>query len=317
MGQACRRWGRGVGADGHALSGLRASVHTAVAVALAAAAIGCEPTVIVGVRVLGDAGSAADAPADADRDLDAKDGEAGVCLQAPASVSAVADAGAVATAATEAIRLPWSTGFEDGFCDYAPPTGFCYATGSASYKLVTSPVHSGHYAAAFSVDIVDGGAAQVRCVQEGVFPTAAYYSVWYYVPALVENTGVWNLVHFQGGDAGQALHGLWDVSLINSSDGGLTTTLYKFPLPEAGGIAIAGPAIPIGQWFHVEIYFKRANNNTGDLSMYQDGVLAVSHPGVETDDTHWGQWYVGNLATALLPPVSTVYVDDVSIRANF
>ena len=32
-----------------------------------------------------------------------------------------------------------------------------------------------------------------------------------------------------------------------------------------------------------------------------------------TDDSRWGQWFVGNYATALSPPSSTVYVDDVTI----
>jgi hypothetical protein len=35
-----------------------------------------------------------------------------------------------------------------------------------------------------------------------------------------------------------------------------------------------------------------------------------------TDDTDWGQWLVGNYAEALAPPESTVYVDDVTIRAT-
>ena len=41
--------------------------------------------------------------------------------------------------------------------------------------------------------------------------------------------------------------------------------------------------------------------------------MAVHLTGLVTDDTDWGQWYVGNLADALVPPASTVYVDDVTI----
>jgi hypothetical protein len=35
--------------------------------------------------------------------------------------------------------------------------------------------------------------------------------------------------------------------------------------------------------------------------------------GLATDNTDWGQWYVGNYATSLVPPSSTLYVDDVTI----
>jgi hypothetical protein len=246
------------------------------AVALAATSA-CEPTVIVGTRMCS-------------QSLD----DSGPMLDPDAGV------------------VPWQTGFEDGFCEYALPTGFCFATGTSTYKLVTSPVHSGQYAAAFSVrSDVDGG-SQVRCVQQGVFPSAAYYGAWYYVPVANQNSGVWNLFHFQGGPPGATLHGLWDVSLVSLADGGVHLTLYDF-LSGMAPDASAVPPIPINQWFHIEVYFKRAKDATGEIRMYQDSVLAVRLTGLATDDTDWGQWYVGNLATALAPPASTIYVDDVSI----
>lgn len=211
-----------------------------------------------------------------------------------------------------AVITPWHTGFEGAFCDYVPPMGFCFDTGSGSFQLVTSPVHSGQYAAAFTVMTGSDGGSQVRCVRQGVFPSAAYYGAWYYVPEPATNSGLWNLFHYQGGVPGQTLHGLWDVSLVNLNDGGLHISLFDFlagETPDASDV----PPIPIGRWFHLEVYFRRASDMTGEISMYQDERLAVSLTNLETDDTAWGQWYVGNLATSLAPPGSTVYVDDVTI----
>jgi hypothetical protein len=258
--------------------GLRSPWALVAAIAVLAAASACEPTVIVGR----------------------------VCPESPDAAAAL-DPDA-------SVTLPWTNGFEDGFCDYASPMGFCYATGAGSYTLVTSPVHSGHYAAAFAVrsNAADGG-SQARCVEQGVFPQAAYYGAWYYVPASALNSGVWNLLHFQGGVAGQTLHGLWDVSLVNLGDAGpLHIVFFDFltgSVPDASAV----PPIPIGQWFHLEVYFRRASNSSGQFTILQDGEVAVNLTGLATDDTDWGQWYVGNLATALLPPASTVYVDDVTI----
>lgn len=241
-------------------------------------AFACAPTVVIGTHACPGSGTDADAAIDPD-----------------ASVST------------------WSTGFEDGFCDYAPSMGFCFATGGGSYSLVTSPVHSGHYAAAFSVEgVPDGGGSQARCVAQGVFPDAAYYGAWYYVPVQAQNSGNWNLFHYQGGVPGQMLHGLWDVSLANGTGGGpLDTFVFDFLTGKTTN-STAAP-IPIGQWFHLEVYFKRANDPTGEITLWQDGTMAVQLTGLATDDTNWGQWYVGNLATALAPPSSTVYVDDVTI----
>jgi hypothetical protein len=258
---------------------LRAVLALVAAAVVLYAASACEPTVVIGARV---------------------------CPESPPDAGPALDPDA-------SVPLPWSTGFEDGFCDYALPSGFCFATGPASYTLVTSPVHSGHYAAAFSVrSDVDGG-SQVRCVEQGVFPDKAYYGAWYYLPASAQNSGLWNLFHFQGGVPGKNLHGLWDVSLVNLEDGGALHTVFYDFLNGSTPDASAVPPIPIGQWFHIEVYFKRASDATGELSMLQDGVVAFKLAGLVTDNTGWGQWYVGNLANALLPPASTVYVDDVTI----
>jgi hypothetical protein len=214
------------------------------------------------------------------------------------------------------VTLPWTTGFEDGFCDYAAPMGFCKLTGSGSYTVVTSPVHSGHYAAEFTVQsLPDGGASQSRCVEQGVFPETAYYGAWYYVPAPAQNSGVWNLFHFQAGPAGGTLDGLWDVSLVNVGDGGPLHTVFFDFLSNGAPDASAVPNIPIGKWFHLEVYFKRASDATGELSFLQDGVPAVTLTGLATEktgDTGWGQLFIGNYANALVPPSSTVYVDDVT-----
>ena len=145
-------------------------------------------------------------------------------------------------------------------------------------------------------------------------PVQAYYGAWYYIPSLAKNSGVWNLFHFTGGSEG---HGLWDVSLINSSSGALQPVVYRFPLPPAnqGGKPALSftPEIPIRQWFHLEVFLKRAQDATGEVQVYLDGVSLLHLTNLVTDDTDWGQWYVGNLATDITPPEYTLYVDDVTI----
>jgi hypothetical protein len=60
---------------------------------------------------------------------------------------------------------------------------------------------------------------------------------------------------------------------------------------------------------------KRAADATGEVALYQDGELLIQATDLITDDSSWGQWYVGNLAQGLTPPDSTLYVDDVTLRA--
>jgi hypothetical protein len=217
------------------------------------------------------------------------------------------------------VAVPWSTSFESGFCDFWRAGGFCYEDADAESSIVTAPVHTGKFAAAFRVrgDGEDQN-RQARCVRQGVFPTEAYYSAWYFIPQLATNRGLWNLFHFRGAKIGPGptnLAGLWDVSLAGDADAGLRLFLYDF-LPSPTPSVDAFPAVPIGEWFQIEVYFRRASDATGELAVYQDGERVFRVTDLVTDDTDWGQWYVGNLATALMPPDSTVYVDDVTIRAT-
>jgi len=217
---------------------------------------------------------------------------------------------------TDPISVPWSTGFENQLdCDYREVAGFCYGFPPGLFRVVASPVHTGQFAAEFIVLTgTDAGAApQGRCVREGIFPTQAYYGAWYYISESATNTGLWNLFHFQGGED---YHGLWDISLANNgATGPLNLHLHGFLPKSAEG---DGPPVPIGSWFHLEFYWKRAKDTSGEVALYQDGTRVLEFPNIVSDDsgTGQGQWYVGNLATALQPPQSTVYVDDITIRAT-
>jgi Polysaccharide lyase len=212
------------------------------------------------------------------------------------------------------VESPWATGFEQSFCDYAAPGGFCYKNAQGTYATVTSPVHSGQYAAAFTVQSDAPGESQARCVRQGVLPVSAYYGVWYYVPELAKNTANWNLVHFQGGTLGPS-PGLWDVSLRSTASGDLE--LYLFDFLNSRKLFAQNPVpVPIGSWFHVQVYLKRAADATGEIALYQDGQQLLDLTNLITDDTNSGQWYVGNLATGLTPPASTLYLDDVTITQS-
>jgi hypothetical protein len=268
-----------------ALGAARLPVHlrsAAAAASVACLSMGCEPELVVG---------------------------AWACPGSPV----LNDGGAVPYA-DKIVEAPWRTSFELEWCDYERAAGFCYSAPAASFSIVETPVRTGRRAAAFSV-IGDpaANAGQARCFREGVLPSNAQYGAWFYVPASASNTGNWNLMHFQGGVPGD-FHGLWDVSLGSNDDGSLYLYLFDFL-----GAGIRRPTdttalpVPIGAWFHVELRLRRAADPTGEIVVYLDGQPVLGFAGIMTDDTTSAQWYVGNLATALNPPPSTIYVDDVTI----
>lgn len=294
----------------------------------------CEPNLVVGKWTSSAAGSATEAGTGAEAGSSAEagtsavvgvggegaaggaGGEGGAAAGAGATLSCDGASGEGATPHVgDPIAMPWSTGFEDAFCGYTTVAGYCYRKERAFYEIVSSPVHSGDSAAAFSV-IANGtfNDMDARCVRQGTLPNAAYYSAYFYIPSAPTAANNWNLIHFRGGDSpGAVLHGLWDVSLARQPDGSYQVYVFDFLRTQTRN-ANNVPPVPIGSWFQLEVYLKRATGSTGAFEVRQDGKLAFSFSGLSTDDTDFGQWYVGNLAISLTPPESVVYVDDVSIR---
>jgi hypothetical protein len=236
------------------------------------------------------------------------------------SNSSLIDAAGAAAGAGNAdstFTLPWSSGFENGWCDYRDGKGFFAESGTKIKEVVTSPVHSGTFAAKFTVDSGDDG--QMRAVRSGPMPVEAFYGVWYYVPALAKNTGLWNLIHFQGDNSSVNQGHLWDISLVNNDSGDLRLEVFSYWITD-GPNQSKNPPIPIGKWFHIEMFWKRATDETGEVIVYQDGKSVYEMTNIKTDNTSSTSsvvnWYVGNLATDLEPIESTVYVDDVSIKTT-
>lgn len=223
-----------------------------------------------------------------------------------------------AASRTDPVSVPWSTSFEERFCDYQQLAGDCY--GDSPYVLVTDPVHvrQGRFAAQFDASSAKGADHQTRCIRRGVLPDAAFYGAWYYIPeAPTVDKGVsnplWNLFHFQTGETPSTIRKLWDVSLIRDSKGDWDLLVFD---PVAGK-TLRGPdpsPIPFGQWFHVVLFLKRAAGATGALSLYQDDELLVEATNLKSDHSNFTEWFVGNLAEGLEAP--TLYVDDVSISAT-
>lgn len=252
---------------------------------LAGSALGCEPKLVVGTW----SSSSSCDPTDA--------GAGGAGNDEP-------------PAAPVALAVPWSTGFEQGFCDYAAPKGRCYAADAASFDVVSEPVRSGRQAAAFSLNLgtdVDGD--QTRCFLQGELPQAGYYSAYFFIPEAPSMAVNWNLMHFRRGP----FRGVWDVSLDVADDGSLSVSVFDH-IRMRRLTATRVPPVPVGAWVQLEAYLLRAADETGEFAVYQDGALALSLSDLITDEDGANEWYVGNLAVALTPPENTIYVDDVSVR---
>jgi len=224
----------------------------------------------------------------------------------------VAD-GASPSSDTTPVTVPWQSSFENGRCDYTKVAGFCYSWPPASFRVVDSPVHTGQYAVEISlVTGTDAGPQpQGRCVRQGVLPVEAYYGAWFLIPKAATQWGLWNLFNFRTRPPNP---NLWDVHL-DITTGRLRLYVYSRFLPNDGRSPLSSP-VPIGRWFHVVFHWKRAKDASGAVALYMDDQEVFESTNLATDDSDWGQWYAGNLASEMEPPECTVYMDDVTIRST-
>lgn len=216
------------------------------------------------------------------------------------------------------VPVPWETSFEDGFCGYKADAGFCYGS---DYRIVTEPARTPPFAAAFEIGVAGEGrrpSMQTRCAREGELPQEAFYGAWFYLPAPATDIENWNLMHFRTGQPGGPILGQWDVSIEEHPGVGLAAYVFEFDDAFDGTVhqQVTPVPIPIGRWFHLELYLKRTGDASGAVALYQDGSEVLSLEQVVTDDAPFGQWYVGNLAARLTPSNYTLYVDDVTIRLS-
>jgi hypothetical protein len=224
------------------------------------------------------------------------------------------DAG-VLEAVRDPVALPWSTDFEHDLCDLYVAQGYCYEHENSSYEIVDTVARSGKKSLAFTIDTTSADGEHTRCVREGTLPEDAIYGAWYYIPEQRTDIDNWNILHFQGAEPGADIHNLWDISVQTDDATGRLKLFGRGYVPFRPLLQDDPPTfIPIGAWFHVEFRLRRAADATGRATIYQDGKVLVDREDIATDDTTWGQWYVGNLANSLTPADSTVYVDDISIR---
>jgi len=87
-----------------------------------------------------------------------------------------------------------------------------------------------------------------------------------------------------------------------------------------GGIYTQSVAnIPVGQWVHLEAYYKIATDNTGRVTVYQNGQQIIDVQNVQTQapgstSIYWG---VANYTDNIVPSTATIYVDDVAISTTY
>ena len=215
----------------------------------------------------------------------------------------------------------WSSGFETGdlsewtregggAVDNSGTGAVNVNTGNGIGVASTDVAHTGNYSLKMTISGVTNTTTGVRFFRW--YSQTGYYSAWYYFPQVYSDMNWWNV--FQWKDANN--NPAWVINVTNVG-GQMRYWLYD---AYTGGVYNQSVAnIPVGHWVHLEAYYKIATDNTGRVTVYQDGQQLLDVQNVQTQapgstSIYWG---VGNYTDNIVPSTATIYVDDVAISADY
>ena len=250
------------------------------------------------------------------------------------------------------LHRDWAEGQQPGPGDN-DSYGFAYNSGRLGSEIDweftnEGPALSGECSAALDLLDVNGASANaVRLFRRydragSALPADAYYSAWFLVPEDV-------VIGDDTGADGELNYGFWTImqlkNMVEESSGGEAVSRSAFSLTagrstddsamslwvhnkvpcglaeDCGQSATIAPAVdivfPSGRWVHVEVLLKARPDDSGQLSIWQDGVLILDYRGqTERPQTVRRTWNIASSGRLHLSGPHTLYVDDALISTE-
>ncbi len=193
--------------------------------------------------------------------------------------------------------------------------GGIYNSGTGIARVDPSMKHNGQPAIKLSISDADGlhGSQAVRLFRwkEANQSREAYYSVWLYFPEVYRPAEYWNVIQWKSKSADRN-DPFWIVNVGNRPDGQMYFYLYDWQHEKS--FEQDQLNIPVRRWVHVEAFYREAQDQTGQITVWQDGKLLFDVQGAETryDDGDI-EWSVNNYTTEISPSSATIYVSQPTI----
>jgi hypothetical protein len=220
--------------------------------------------------------------------------------------------------------LWWSDHETGDFSDWLQGgDGFVWSAEGGHIEVAAGIARSGTHAIRAGVVSPTAGMQSAGiAMRTGGTPARAYYSAWYYVPAAATDTTYWLFFKFRSrrtATDSTTIVDVWDLDFLPAGGGTMRLSLYHHGSGAiaAGVIAPIAPAeIPIGRWFQIETLLSAAADETGQLTVWQDGMKVYDIAGKATMPSAYVEWSVGGITEMIDPGGATLYVDDAAISTE-
>ena len=195
--------------------------------------------------------------------------------------------------------------------DGGGPGGFTIMGGS-TVRVVQGIARSGHWALLVT-DLSPNSRDYPLAARNGPLPLEMYCSAWYYIPLQLHPKTYWWFMLFRSRHPpydDQSFRDEVRLSFTTRPDGTMGSVLQS---PEWGDVQpLVDREIPVGRWFHIEVFLRTATDASGQVMVWQDGELTFQASG-QTSQTTYTEWMVGGVVDSLTTPASQLYIDDAAI----
>lgn len=186
-----------------------------------------------------------------------------------------------------------------------------FNTGTGSVSISHDVAHSGSASLKMTISGASGTTQAARILRWYDNPVEGYYSVWLDFPRVYRPAAWWNVYQFKS--LGTESDPTWVLNIGNRPDGSMFFYLWD-AITRTSYPPLSSLNIKPNQWTQVTAYLRRATDDTGRITIWQDGVLLFDVDHVQTalaDNVHWG---IGNYTDDISPSDPVIYADDAEIR---
>jgi hypothetical protein len=175
----------------------------------------------------------------------------------------------------------------------------------------TGPAHSGSGAVKVTVDTAPGD--RISRLYRRLTTADAYYSAWFYLAEDHTAPSWWSIFLFRAVQERAASIDLWSVNLVRRADDQLTFGVFDHAANELIQ-SPTEPVVEVGKWFQLQAFLHAVPGEPSKVVFYLDGVefLALDDATAAPEGEPL-YWVIGNGGSKLVPPISTVYIDDAVI----
>ena len=247
-------------------------------------------------------------------------GRAGKIQCATMALAALAAACGCTPHAQVASDLLWISTFEDGtFSEWTDPGGGGPTSDPLpnAVEVSTEQAHRGGRAAKFTIATTTTDVqANASLMRKAGLPIEAYYSAWYYVPSAVTIGTFWTIFKLRVrtvADDPNTEDELYDANIYSQPSGEMRFWIFDHRIQGQIPEQIEDPVVPVGRWFHVEAFYRNAQDTTGHATFWFDGQLVADIPAKPMGPTPWIEWDTSSIGINLSQNPVTLYVDDAAI----